>query len=362
MSVAPAALDLDSVVAGKNVSRNLSVPALVQKSLQRNEATLAANGAIVGFTSPYTGRTPKDKFTVKDAVTADKIAWGGFNNAFDPEKFDALYERVADYLKQRDELFMQELFCGADPKYRLKVRFVNQYAWHNLFVKELFIRPTADELAGFTADFTVLSAPEFRANPERDGTRSEAFIIVNFSRRIIIIGGTKYAGELKKSIFGIMNFLLPQRDVFPMHCSANVGAAGDTALFFGLSGTGKTTLSADPDRKLIGDDEHGWSPEGVFNIEGGCYAKTIRLSKAGEPQIWDAIRFGAVLENVAIDPATRVPDYDNDRRTENTRAAYPVDFIPTCELSGRGGHPANIFFLTCDAFGVLTPLARLTPD
>ena len=362
MSVAPAALDVDGVVAGKNVSRNLSVPALVQKSLQRNEATLAANGAIVGYTSPYTGRTPKDKFTVKDAVTADKIAWGGFNNAFDPEKFDALYERVADYLKQRDELFVQELFCGADPKYRLKVRFVNQYAWHNLFVKELFIRPTADELAGFTADFTVLSAPEFRANPERDGTRSEAFIIVNFSRRIIIIGGTKYAGELKKSIFGIMNFLLPQRDVFPMHCSANVGAAGDTALFFGLSGTGKTTLSADPDRKLIGDDEHGWSPEGIFNFEGGCYAKMIKLSKENEPQIYNAIRFGSVLENVTLDPITGVPDFDDQSRTENTRGAYPVDYIDNAVIPGVGGHPKNVIFLTADAFGVLPPISKLTPE
>src|SRR5437588_252253 len=325
MSVAPAALDVDGVVAGKNVSRNLSVPALVQKSLQRNEATLAANGAIVGYTSPYTGRTPKDKFTVKDAVPADKIAWGGFNNAFDPEKFDALYERVADYLNQRDELFV-------------------------------------DELAGFTADFTVLSAPEFRANPERDGTRSEAFIIVNFSRRIIIIGGTKYAGELKKSIFGIMNFLLPQRDVFPMHCSANVGAAGDTALFFGLSGTGKTTLSADPDRKLIGDDEHGWSPEGIFNFEGGCYAKMIKLSKENEPQIYNAIRFGSVLENVTLDPITGVPDFNDQSRTENTRGAYPVDFIENAVIPGVGGHPKNVIFLTADAFGVLPPISKLTPE
>jgi phosphoenolpyruvate carboxykinase (ATP) len=362
MSVAPAVLNIDSIVAGKNVSRNLSVPALVEKAIQRNEVKLAANGAIVGHTAPYTGRIPKDKFTVKDAITADKVAWGGFNNPFDPEKFDALCDRVLQYLGSRDELFVQELFCGADPKYRLKVRFVNQFAWHNLFVKELFIRPTAKELTGFEADFTVLSAPDFRAVPERDGTRSEAFVIVNITRKLIIIGGTNYAGELKKSIFGLMNFLLPERDVFPMHCSANVGADGVTALFFGLSGTGKTTLSADPNRRLIGDDEHGWSPDGIFNFEGGCYAKLIKLSQEHEPQIWNAIRFGSVLENVVLDPKTLEPNYDDDSVTENTRGAYPVEFIENCVIPGVGGHPKNVIFLTADAFGVLPPISKLTPE
>ena len=362
MSVASAAFDLSSVVAGKQVSRNLSVAALVQKALLRGEVELAGNGAIVGYTSPHTGRSPKDKFTVKDAITAEKIAWGTGNQPFDAEKFDALADRVLEYLKQRDELFVQDLYCGADANYRLPVRFVNQYAWHNLFVKQLFLRPTAQELSSFEPQFTVLSAPEFKAEPQRDGTNSGAFILVNFTRKLILIGGTKYAGEMKKSIFGVMNFLLPQRDVFPMHCSANVGEDGVTALFFGLSGTGKTTLSADPARRLIGDDEHGWSKDGIFNFEGGCYAKMIRLSKETEPQIWNAIRFGSVLENLTIDPVTKEPDYDDQSRTENTRGAYPVEYIENCVIPGVGGHPKNVVFLTADAFGVLPPISKLTPE
>ncbi len=294
----PTVPDLESIASGKNTLHNLSVSALIEKAVRRNEVELVSNGAIVGYTN-RTGRSPKDKFVVRDAITANKVAWGSVNQPFDADKFDALYQRVYDYLKPQDELFVQDLFCGADPEYRLKVRFINQYAWHNLFVKQLFIRPTASELADFAPDFTVLSAPDFKARPaSATAPRSEVFVMVNFTRKIILVGGTQYAGELKKSIFGIMNFLLPQRDVFPMHCSANIGKDGRSALFFGLSGTGKTTLSADPERGLIGDDEHGWSPKGIFNFEGGCYAKMIKLRQESEPQIWGALRYGTVFENV----------------------------------------------------------------
>src|SRR5437868_6504228 len=355
-------LDLDQFLAQqKNVHRNLFPAELVQQSIRRDEGKLASNGAIVCYTAPFTGRTPKDKFTVLDPRTEKTVAWGGFNKEFSPEKFDALYDRVLEFLHGK-ELFVQDLYAGADPKYRLPIRVINEYAWHNLFVRALFVRPSAEELKTHRAEFTIVAAPEFQADPQRDGTRSEAFIVVSFSRKIILIGGTKYAGEMKKSIFGIMNFLLPQNNVFPMHCSANVGAAGDTALFFGLSGTGKTTLSADPSRRLIGDDEHGWSPTGIFNFEGGCYAKCIKLSKTNEPQIWNALRSGAVLENVVLDPETRKPDYDDDRLTENTRAAYPVEFIENAVIPGIGGHPKQIVFLTADAFGVLPPISKLSPE
>ncbi len=276
-------------------------------------------------------------------------------------RFEALLDRVLDHMRTRN-LFIQDLFCGADPAYRLPIRVITEYAWHALFVRQLFVRPNPAELAEHQPAFTVIAAPEFEAVPERDGTRSGAFIIADFTRRIILIGGTKYAGEMKKSIFGVMNFLVPQRDVLPMHCSANVGADGVTALFFGLSGTGKTTLSADPSRRLIGDDEHGWSSNGIFNFEGGCYAKTINLSDKNEPQIYRAIRFGSVLENVILDPATSEPDYTDSQITENTRAAYPVSFIDNAVIPGVGGHPRNVMFLTADAFGVLPPIARLTPE
>ncbi len=266
-----------------------------------------------------------------------------------------------EHLRGR-ELFVQDLFCGADPAYRLPVRIVNEYAWHNLFVRQLFLRPTAEELKHHHPEFTVIAAPEFKADPKRDGVNSEVFILLNFTRRTVLIGGTSYAGEMKKSIFSIMNFLLPPRNVFPMHCSANVGHNGVSALFFGLSGTGKTTLSADPSRDLIGDDEHGWSADGIFNFEGGCYAKCIKLSKKNEPQIWNALRFGCVLENVTLDPHTRIPDYNDDSKTENTRAAYPVDFIENAVIPGIGGHPKNVVFLTADAFGVLPPISKLTPE
>jgi len=355
-------LDVDQFLAQqKNVHRNLFPAELVQHSIRRGETKMASNGAIVGYTAPFTGRTPKDKFTIRDSRTESNVAWGGFNHEFSPEKFDALYDRVLDFL-QGKELFVQDLFAGADPKYRLPIRVINQYAWHNLFVRDLFVRPSAEELKSHQPEFTVVSAPEFEADPQRDGTNSGAFILVSFTRKIILIGGTKYAGEMKKSIFGVMNFLLPERNVFPMHCSANVSKDNVTALFFGLSGTGKTTLSADPERRLIGDDEHGWSPTGIFNFEGGCYAKCINLKQENEPQIFNAIRFGSVLENVVLKPGTNDPDYESEALTENTRAAYPVDFIDNAVIPGIGGHPKTVIFLTADAFGVLPPISKLTTE
>ncbi|HUS18876.1 MAG TPA: phosphoenolpyruvate carboxykinase (ATP), partial [Terriglobales bacterium] len=354
--------DLGSIFSGKNVHRNLQPGALVEMSIRRNETRMCANGAIVGETGKRTGRSPKDKFIVRDATTEKLVNWGNVNQPFSSEQFDALYQRVLEYLNTKDTLFSQQLFAGADPKYRLPIQVINEYAWHNLFVRQLFVRPTADELKTHQPEFTVIGAPEFQADPKRDGTNSETFIITDFTRKLILIGGTKYAGELKKSIFGVMNFILPQKNVFPMHCSANVGKDGVTALFFGLSGTGKTTLSADATRGLIGDDEHGWSETGVFNFEGGCYAKCIKLSKENEPQIWNAIRFGSVLENVTLDPETRVPDYDDLSKTENTRCAYPVEYIDNAVIPGIGLHPRNVVFLTADAFGVLPPISKLTPE
>jgi phosphoenolpyruvate carboxykinase (ATP) len=352
---------LESLLTSNKIYGNLRSGPLVEHAIRRDEGQLADNGALVAYTGKYTGRTPKDKFTVKDSITADKVNWGDSNYAFHPDKFDLLLERVVEFLRGRD-LFIQDLYAGADPQFRLPVRVINQYAWHNLFVRALFVRPSAQEMKSYQPEFTIVSAPEFQADPQRDGTRSEAFIIVNFTRKIILIGGTKYAGEMKKSVFGVMNFLLPERNVFPMHCSANVGKHGDTALFFGLSGTGKTTLSADPERLLIGDDEHGWSPKGIFNFEGGCYAKCIKLSKENEPQIWNAIRFGSVLENVTLDPVSHTPDYNDDSRTENTRCAYPVDYIEGAVIPGIGTHPKTVIFLTADAFGVLPPISKLNPD
>ena len=364
MSTMPAidtAATLETLLKGDKVHRNLHSGILVEHAVRRGEGLLADNGALVAYTGKYTGRTPKDKFTVKDPATTELVNWGEVNQPFDPEKFDALFDRVTASLRGK-ELFVQDLYAGADSKYRLPIRVINEYAWHNLFVRALFVRPSAEELKTHRAEFSIVAAPEFQADPQRDGTRSEAFIVVSFTRKIVLIGGTKYAGEMKKSIFGVMNFLLPQNNVFPMHCSANVGKRGETALFFGLSGTGKTTLSADPERLLMGDDEHGWSPTGIFNFEGGCYAKCIKLSKENEPQIWNAIRFGSVLENVTVNADTRVPDYNDDSRTENTRCAYPVDYIEGAVIPGVGGHPKNVIFLTADAFGVLPPISKLTTD
>src|SRR6266404_5590542 len=351
--------ELKELIGREGVHRNLYEGALVEHAIRRGEGRLASNGALVAYTGRHTGRSPQDKFTVKDSLTADKVAWGNVNIPFEPEKFDVLLERVLDYLRPR-ELYVQDLFAGADPAYRLPIRVINELAWHNLFVRQLFVRPVQDDLKHHEPEFTVIGAPGFQADPKRDGTNSEAFIITDFTRRIVLIGGTRYAGEMKKSIFGVMNFLLPQRNVFPMHCSANVGADGVSALFFGLSGTGKTTLSADPTRRLIGDDEHGWSATGVFNFEGGCYAKCIKLSQENEPQIWNALRFGCVLENVTLDPETHIPNYDDDSTTENTRAAYPVDFIEGAVIPGVGTHPKHVVFLTADAFGVLPPISRLS--
>ena len=353
--------EVTQLLGQEKVHRNLFPAPLVEAALRRGEAELAAGGSLVAGTGKRTGRSPKDKFTIKDALTENRIAWGSANQPFPPDKFDALYERVLDYLKGK-ELFVQDLFCGADPQYTLPIQVINEYAWHSLFVRQLFIRPTAEELKTHKPEFTIVSAPSFKADPKRDGTNGEVFVLVNFSKKLALIGGTEYAGEMKKVIFGVMNFLLPERNVFPMHCSANVGADGVTALFFGLSGTGKTTLSADPGRRLIGDDEHGWSATDVFNFEGGCYAKCIRLSPETEPQIYNALHFGSVLENVVLDPVTRIPDYDDESKTENTRAAYPVEFIDNAMIPGVGGHPKNLVFLTADAFGVLPPVSKLTPQ
>jgi len=353
--------DLKRLSEGLHAHRNLSTAQLVETSIARGEGRLAANGALVAYTGARTGRSPRDKFTIEDAETRERVHWGKVNQPFPPEKFHALLVRVLRHMAERD-LYIMDLAAGADPAYRLPIQAICEYAWHALFAKQLFIRPSGEELAAHTPEFTVIAAPEFEAVPERDGVRSGTFILTDFTHKIVLIGGTKYAGEMKKSIFGVMNYLLPDRNVFPMHCSANIGADGATALFFGLSGTGKTTLSADPERRLIGDDEHGWSPEGVFNFEGGCYAKCVDLSPEKEPQIYNAIRFGSVLENVVLDPRTGEPDYSDIRYTENTRAAYPVDFIARAVIPGIGGHPRNVLFLAADAFGVLPPIARLTPN
>lgn len=351
---------MQRLTEGPNVHRNLSTPHLVETAIARGEASLASNGALVALTGARTGRSPRDKFIIEDDTTRDTIHWGKVNQPFPPERFQAILDRVKRHMSERD-LYVMDLYAGADPVYQLSITVICEYAWHALFVKQLFIRPTLAQFATHAAEFTVIAAPEFEAIPERDGTRSSTFILGDFTQKIILIGGTKYAGEMKKSIFGVMNYLLPPRDVLPMHCSANIGPNGSTTLFFGLSGTGKTTLSADPHRRLIGDDEHGWSPSGVFNFEGGCYAKCIDLSEEKEPQIYHAIRFGSVLENVVINQRTGNPDYSDIRYTENTRAAYPIEFIENAAIPGMGGHPSNVLLLTADAFGVLPPVAKLTP-
>ncbi|HEY8055683.1 MAG TPA: phosphoenolpyruvate carboxykinase (ATP) [Terriglobales bacterium] len=355
----PAACKSFPELAGAKPVANLSPAVLIETILARGEAKLSARGAVTAETGEFTGRTPPNRYIVKDKLTAETVAWGATNQAISEESFEKVRQRMARYVQGR-EVFVQDLFAGGDPAYRLKVRVVNELAWHNLFVHQLFLRPTAAERRDFTPDFTIVSMPGCKAVPAEDGTKTSTYILVNFTQKLILIGGTYYAGEMKKSIFSVLNFLLPQKGVMGMHCSANVGKDGDTALFFGLSGTGKTTLSADPERRLIGDDEHGWGGNGVFNFEGGCYAKCIHLSEKGEPQIWNAIRFGTVLENVILDPSTRIPDFDNQTRTENTRAAYPIDYIDNAILDSRGPHPKNVVLLTADAFGVLPPIAKLT--
>jgi phosphoenolpyruvate carboxykinase (ATP) len=339
------------------VYAHLTSAVLVEHAVRRREGVLTEKGAFSAFTGARTGRSPQDKYIVRDALTASQVDWSA-NQPLEAEQFRRLRERFRDHFRGRD-LYVFDGQAGADPRYRLTLRVVTEKAWHNLFARALFLRPPLEELERFVPEWTVWHAADFHADPQRDGTRSDACIVISFEHRMVLVGGTHYAGEIKKAIFTVLNFLLPQRGVFPMHCAANVGSEGDVALFFGLSGTGKTTLSADPSRQLIGDDEHGWSDQGIYNFEGGCYAKTIRLSAEGEPQIWNALRFGSVLENVPVHPYTRDPDFDDDRLTENTRAAYPLHYIPHAKMSGQGGHPRHIFFLTCDAFGVLPPLARL---
>ncbi len=359
----PSDLDLQALgISGRPTTyRNLPVPELVEHAIVRGEGELVRSGALRTTTGERTGRSPGAKFTVDEPGVTDEIWWGEVNRPIDRGTFDRMHEKVAAHLSER-ALYVFDGFAGAAPRYRLGVRIVNELAWHNLFVHQLFLRPSAEELEGHEPEFTILHAPNLRADPEADGTGGEVFVLLSFERRLVLIGGTHYAGEMKKSIFTVMNYLMPHRDVLPMHCSANVGEDGDMALFFGLSGTGKTTLSADPRRRLIGDDEHGWSNDGVFNFEGGCYAKCIRLSEEKEPQIWAAIRFGTVVENVVVDPLTRRVDFDDDSITENTRAGYPVDFIPGAMIPGVGGHPRTILFLTADAFGVLPPIARLSRE
>jgi phosphoenolpyruvate carboxykinase (ATP) len=345
------------------VNWNLMGPELMKGAARRDEGEFAAMGPFVAVTTPHTGRSPNDKFVVKEPESEKDIDWGKVNQPYAQDKYETLLADVREYLNAREELFVEDLYCGADPAYRLSVRYVSPNAWHMAFVRNMFIRPELTELPTFDPNFTVLHAPEFQADPARHGTRTGTFIVLNIAERTILIGGTRYAGELKKSMFTVMNYLLPKQGVLSMHCSANIGNDGDTALFFGLSGTGKTTLSADPERALIGDDEHGWSREGVFNFEGGCYAKVINLSPEGEPDIYRTTQmFGTILENVCLDPSTKQVKFEDQSITENTRASYPLNYIPNHVPSGRGGHPRNVVFLTADAFGVLPPIAKLTPD
>lgn len=346
-----------------DVRWNLIAAELVQHAIRRGEGELAEMGPFVAVTAPHTGRSPNDKFVVRDASVERDVDWGKVNQPISPERYRRLLADVQQYLGGRDELFVQDLYCGADSKHRLAVRYVTPNAWHAHFVRNMFIRPEPSGLASFEPTFTVLHAPEFEANPERHGTRTGTFIVLDLAGRTIVIGGTRYAGELKKSMFTVMNYLMPKVGVLSMHCSANLGSEGDTALFFGLSGTGKTTLSADPQRALIGDDEHGWADDGIFNYEGGCYAKVINLSAETEPDIYRTTQmFGTVLENVVLDPITKRVRFEDQSITENTRASYPIHYIPNHVRNGRGGHPGNVIFLTADAFGVLPPIARLTPD
>jgi phosphoenolpyruvate carboxykinase (ATP) len=343
------------------VHANLSTVALIETAIQRKEGALADNGTLVVLTGKHTGRAPKDRYIVADASVEGQIHWGADNQPIAPSIFDGVARKVRAYLERR-ELFVVDAWAAADPANRLAIRVVTENAWHALFARVLLIRPPAAELANFQPDLTVLCAPNLNLDAAADGTRSDIAIALGLEQRLVLIVGTHYAGEIKKSVFSVLNYLLPLRGVLPMHCSANTGPGGDTALFFGLSGTGKTTLSADPARRLIGDDEHGWSDDGIFNFEGGCYAKTIALSRSGEPQIWNAIRFGSLVENVVMDPATRSLDFDSQKYTENTRAAYPLEHIDNLEPSGRGGHPRNLVLLTCDAFGVMPPVSKLTPE
>ena len=346
------------------VHENLPPARLVEASVRRREGMISEpSGALVVRTGKRTGRSPKDRFIVENEVTRDAMNWGPVNKPFPSEAFGKLLEKAAAFVENLEEVYVVDAYAGADPRYRLNVQVVTEHAWQALFARQLFRRPSKSELDSFEPDWTVISVPGLLTDPEEDGTESETFIGLDFERRIVLVCGTAYAGEIKKSIFTALNFVLPtEYGIFPMHCSANVGETGDVALFFGLSGTGKTTLSADPERSLIGDDEHGWSDTGAFNFEGGCYAKTIDLSAEKEPQIWNAIRFGAVLENVGMDRRTRAVDFSDRTLTENTRAAYPLEYIAGAIPEGRGGHPSAVLFLTADAFGVLPPISALSPE
>jgi phosphoenolpyruvate carboxykinase (ATP) len=340
----------------------LSPAALIEEALKNQEGKLSQEGALVCSTGKFTGRSPRDKFIVQDEETRDTIWWGPVNTPFAPQQFEALYQKVSQFLHGK-KVYIRDAYACALPDYRLPIRVINTVAWHNLFSYNLFLRPEPEALDNFLPSFTIINVPEFQATPEEDGTRSPNFTIINLTKGVILIGGTGYAGEMKKGIFTVLNYLLPHKhQVLPMHCAANMGPKGDTALFFGLSGTGKTTLSADPNRQLIGDDEHGWDEQGVFNFEGGCYAKTIDLSPEKEPQIFNAIKFGAILENVCFLEGARVVDYANASITENTRSAYPIEYIPNAVIPSLGGIPKHIFLLTCDAYGVLPPIAKLSKE
>jgi phosphoenolpyruvate carboxykinase (ATP) len=347
-------------VKAQKVFWNLSPAELVEEALKNGEGVLTDTGAIMCDTGKFTGRSPKDKFTVKDAKTENTVWWGDVNFPFESDKFDALMAKMIKFLEDKT-IYVRDAYAGAHPDYRLDLRVINTQAWQNLFCNHMFIRPNREELKTYKPNFTIICIPEFKADPSTDGTRQDNFAVINFTKNIILIGGTGYAGEMKKGIFTVLNYILPQeRNTLSMHCSANIGKNGDTAIFFGLSGTGKTTLSADPNRGLIGDDEHGWTTDGVFNFEGGCYAKAIDLTREKEPQIWDAIRFGSIVENTRFYPNTRTVDFTNNSVTENTRTAYPINFIDNAVEPSRGGVPKNIFFLTADAFGVLPPISKLT--
>lgn len=358
-STAPVTSTHFDLSRASKLHRNLPIAELAEHAVLRGEGRFASNGALVALSGRFTGRTPGDKYIVREPSVEEDIWWDA-NQDFPPDRFDALKQRVNEYL-QGKELYVVDAFAGADPRYRINVRVICEKAWHAMFIKTLLIRATTDELLNFQPDWTLIDVCEFEADPTRDGTKNAPFILISFEQRLVMIGGTAYAGEMKKSVFTILNYLLPKQGVMAMHCSANIGESGDAALFFGLSGTGKTTLSADPKRRLVGDDEHGWSDDGIFNYEGGCYAKCIRLRRESEPEIYDAIRFGSVLENVVL-REDRTPDYDDDSITENTRCSYPVEHIDNCLIPGIAGHPKNIFFLTADAFGVLPPISRLSHD
>lgn len=355
-NLVPSATDI--LDEARKVSYDLAVPELVEEAIRNAEGILSDTGALCVTTGKHTGRSPKDKFIVDSKLTHDLVSWTN-NQPCKEEVFDRLYKKMKDYAKNH-KLYVTDAFVGADPDNRLQVKVITELAWHHLFTKQLFIKP--QEKPSTFEGFTLVCMPSVKANPKEDGTNSETFIILNFDKKMVLIGGGQYAGEMKKSIFSVMNYILPQKDILSMHCSANIGQDGNTALFFGLSGTGKTTLSADPNRRLIGDDEHGWSDHGIFNIEGGCYAKVIRISEETEPQIYNAVRYGVVLENVILDPKTRKVDFFDATLTENTRTAYPLDYIPNAVTPSMGKHPTTIIFLTADAFGVLPPIARLTKE